>query len=129
MFLIGDRERELAAASLQRHYVQGRLSTDELAHRLQRVLRARDQRDLRTALVGLPPIWRDGHELWQIGRRLRRGAILLLLLAAWLFVSFVLLVAFAVSALSHGVTTAESIAFPLVWLGATVLVWRAGSRA
>ncbi len=49
---ISDAEREQAAAELTEHYVQGRLTTEEHAERLDQVWAARTRGEL-------PPIFRD----------------------------------------------------------------------
>ena len=51
---IGDAEREQAAAELAEHYVQGRLSTQEHADRLDRVWAARTRAELRSPFRDLP---------------------------------------------------------------------------
>ena len=54
MALIGDRDRDHAAARLKQHYLRGRLSLEELTERLEVALTARRDRDVRVALSGLP---------------------------------------------------------------------------
>lgn len=128
MSLISARDRESAAGALRRHFVSGRLTTDELGERVRAVFQARSRDDLRQALEGLPPAWRDGDELRRVGLLVRRSAIVAAVLAAWLFVSFLLLFVFAIAAIAHGVTTGEVFGFLVVWLAVTVLAWRAGRR-
>jgi Domain of unknown function (DUF1707) len=127
--LIGDHERERAAVALQRHYLHGRLSADELGERVRLVLRARNRRDLGAAFAGLPPAWLDGEELRRIGSSARRAARLFALTLVWLVVSVVLLIAFVASAIAHGLTTADAIGYPVAWLAVTALAWRARRRA
>jgi hypothetical protein len=129
MTLVGTGEREAAAAQLRRHYLAGRLSLDELDRRLQAALAARSDRDLRDALQELPPSWRDAGEIRRIGRLALRLAVRASLAAIWLLLSFVLLVAFTLTAVVHGVTAGDAVGFPLAWLLATALVWRAARRA
>lgn len=129
MGLVGNADREAVAAQLRRHYLTGRLSVDELDGRLRVALVARSDRDLRDALRELPPPWRDGREIRRLGRSAYRVAVRASLVALWLLLSLVLLVAFALTALAHGITTGDAIGFPLGWLVATVLVFRAARRA
>jgi hypothetical protein len=129
MAFVGDRERENAAAVLQRQYLHGRLSLDELAHRVELALHARDSRDLRAALRGLPSPLFDGDELRRLARTARRGAVLALLWSAWLLATVVLLATFAVTAVVHGVSTGDAVGFPGAWILATALVVRASRRA
>jgi hypothetical protein len=127
--LVSARDREVAAVALRRHFVSGRLSTDELGDRVRAVFQARSRADLRQALEGLPPAWRDGDELRRLGLVVRRGAILAVLATLWLIFSFLLLLVFAVTAIAHGVSTGGSLGFFVVWLAVTILAWRVGRRA
>ena len=68
---IGDAEREQAAAELGEHYVQGRLTADEHAERLERVWAARTRADLGPLFRDLPG--RYGPPLPTPARRHRRG--------------------------------------------------------
>ena len=121
MTLVGDRERERAAAELQRHYLHGRLSVDELSERAALVLRARSRMELGEALRDLPYSW-DG--IRAAGRTAVRGAMLLALTGVWLVFSFVLLVAFVLALIVHGPSLGEAIGFPAVWIAASYLLWR-----
>jgi len=129
MALVSAHDREAAGVALRRHYVSGRLSPDELGERLQLALGARTRRELGSALAGLPPLWRDRDELRRIGRAARRGVVWAALTLVWSAISLVLLVAFAVSAIMHGLTAADTLVFPLVWLGATLAAVHLGRRA
>jgi hypothetical protein len=51
---VGDAERQAVVAELQRHYVAGRLDSDELSERLDQALAARTVRELRIPLRDLP---------------------------------------------------------------------------
>ncbi|WP_395658582.1 DUF1707 domain-containing protein [Nocardioides sp.] len=51
---IGDADRERAAAELGEHYVQGRLTTDEHAERLDRIWAARTRGELAPVFTDLP---------------------------------------------------------------------------
>jgi len=129
MGLIGDGDRARAANSLRRHYVQGRLSVEEFADRLDVALRARSDSDLRPALDNLPAPWQNLHEVVvpaarEASRAVGRAVALLALLAVWTLFSIVLLVAFAAALLMDGPSLAEVVGFPLVWLLATYGLWR-----
>jgi len=119
----------MAAVALQRHFVNGRLSLEEFGERVRLALQARDGRELRRAFVGLPPAWQDRDEIRRVGRLAKRGAVLALVALIWLFVSTLLLIAFTVTAIAHGVTVGDAIAFPLAWLAATLLAWIVARRA
>ena len=129
MRLIGDRERERVAAALQRHYLQGRLSVDDLSERTDLTLRARSDRDLRQALRDLPATWRDLEEVVAPAARtaanaVARAGLLLALVTVWAFASFVLLCVFAIAALIHGLSFGEAVGFPLAWLAISYGFWR-----
>lgn len=127
--LVGTRDREAAAAALGRHYVLGRLSLEELEARLKLAVGARTSSDLDEAALDLPPRWLDGEQLRRIGRFARKTALLAVLTAVWLTLSFVILLGFVIEALIHGVSSGDALAFPLVWLAVTFCTWRVGRRA
>src|SRR4051812_14202115 len=130
MALVGTADREVVVAELRRHYLAGRLSWEELDRRLQAAFVARSDRDLRRALRELSPLWRNRDEVRRVGRLALRVAVRASLFASWLLFSLVLLIVFvALTALAQGLAGSEALAFPLVWLLATVLVWRAARRA
>jgi Domain of unknown function (DUF1707) len=52
----GDADRQAAVAELQRHYVEGRLSSDELGERVAQALAARTFGELSAPLADLPPL-------------------------------------------------------------------------
>lgn len=129
MALVGDRDRDRAAMSLRRHYLQGRLSADELAERTELALRARSDRDLRVALRDLPPPWRTFEEVIvpaarAASRTAARAAVLLALMSFWSIASVVLLLAFVVALLVNGPSLSEVVGFPLVWVGLSYGLWR-----
>jgi hypothetical protein len=127
--LVGDRERDRATHELQRHYHEGRLTTDELAQRLEAALHARSGAQLRSALRDLPA-WRWGESgtIRQSPVRLLRNAALVVgAVVMWLFVSAGLLIAFIAWLIANGPGLAGLLVFPLVWLGTTWLLWN-GSR-
>jgi hypothetical protein len=127
--LVSTRERESAAAALRRHFETGRLSLDELTERVGLALEARDARDLRRAMRGLPPTWRDGEELRRVARDARRRAVTAVVTGLWLVVSLILLVALASDAANDGVTAGTAIGYLVAWLLVSALAWRARRRA
>lgn len=122
--LVGDPERDLAASALRRHFVQGRLSTDEFAHRVERVLHARSRTDLASAMDGLPFVWEDlPAGVHAAARRVRRGArrarFFFALVRVWFKVNLALILAFAV---------AVAVGAPLgTTLGVVVAAWALAS--
>lgn len=126
--LVGDRERDRATTELQRHYREGRLTTDELAQRLEAALRARSGSQLRSALRDLPAWrWTETGTLRSPVRLLRNAALVVAATAMWLFVSAGLLIAFIAWLVANGPGLAGLVVFPLVWLAVTWLLWN-GSR-
>jgi hypothetical protein len=127
--LVGDRDRELAAAALRRHFVHGRISTTELADRVDLTLRARSRRDLDTALAGLPMVWEDlPAGIHDTARRVRRGVrqarLLFALVRAWSKVNLALLAALGIALLVGapvGTTLGAAVA---AWALATIAFWR-----
>ncbi len=133
MALVGDRDRDRAATSLRRHYLQGRLSADELAERTELALRARSDRDLRGALRDLPPSWRDFEDVVvpaakAATRTAARAVVLLALMSFWSLASLVLLLAFVVALVVNGPSLSEVVGFPLLWAGLTYGLWRLWQR-
>jgi Flp pilus assembly protein TadB len=132
--LVGDHERDRAANELQRHYREGRISTDELAQRLETALRARDAGQLRSALSELPGAWRGADPesvraaLRSPARALRNAAILAGTAALWVFWSVGMLVAFVAWLAANGPSLAALLVFPLLWVAASWLLWNAGKR-
>lgn len=120
MTRVGDRERERTALTLKRHYVEGRLDDRELSERLELVLHARSRRELRIALRQLPR-WDDVERLTL---QARHGLLVVVLAAVWLMLSATLFVAFLVWVAAHGATLGGLIAFPLVWLVLSGLLYR-----
>lgn len=122
--LVGDPEREQAANALRRHFVHGRLSTGELADRLDAALRARTRSDLAAATAGLPPIWWDlavgaYGARWRVRRGVRRARVFLALVRAWFKVNLALVLAAGI-ALIVGAPAAPTI-------GAVVAAWAVAS--
>ena len=126
--LVGDPERDRAANELQRHYREGRLTTDELAQRLETALRARDGAQLRVALKDLPAWWSDRAALRSPVRLVRNAAIVAAAAMVWLFSSFALLTAFVAWLVTNGPSLGGLLVFPLLWLALTWLLWRSSGR-
>jgi Domain of unknown function (DUF1707) len=100
--LVGDRNRELAASALRRHFVHGRLTTAQLADRVDLALRARTRGDLIVAMAGLPLVWEDlPAGVHAATRRVRRGVeraqFFFALVRVWLKLNLALLLAVAVA--------------------------------
>jgi Flp pilus assembly protein TadB len=120
--LVGDQERERAALELRRHYSDGRLTTDELAQRLETALRARSGAQLRSALTDLPAAGFQSPV-----RMIRNAAIVAGTAVIWLFWSVGMLVAFVAWLAADGPSLAGLLVFPLLWLGLSWVLW-SGSR-
>lgn len=128
MTRVGDPERGRAAEALRRHYVAGRLTEDELARRTELALGARDRRDLRAALVELPPPWLQLEEtvlpsLRSARETVRHGAVVVSAFVAWLVLSVSLLVLLVAVAADDGASLVL-LAFPVAWLVATFVLYR-----
>jgi hypothetical protein len=126
--LVGDPERDRTAHELQRHYREGRLTTDELAQRLETALRARDGAQLRLALKDLPTWWSEWAALRSPVRLVRNAAIVAAAAMIWLFSSVVLLIAFVAWIVANGASLAGLLVFPLLWFALTWLLWRSSRR-
>lgn len=127
--LVGDPERDRAASELQRHYREGRITTDELAQRLETALRARDGAQLRLALRDLPAWrWSDWAALRSPVRLVRNAAIVAAAAMIWLFSSLALLIAFVAWLVANGPTLGGLLVFPLLWFALTWLLWRSSRR-
>jgi hypothetical protein len=124
MALIGDRERERAAALLGRHFASGRLSVEELSARLETALTARRDRDLRVALTDLPRARLEG--AW---RSARRAAFVLALWTLWWVGSVILLAGFVASVVAKGLSLWVAAVFAGVWVAGTLGVRRATRRS
>jgi hypothetical protein len=120
MTRVGDRERERTALALRRHYVEGRLDDTELSERLELVFRARSRHELRIALRQLPQ-WSDVEHL---AERARHGALVAVVTVVWLMLSTTMFVAFLLWVAVHGATLGGLVAFPVVWLVLSALLYR-----
>ena len=128
MRLVGDRERERTAEDLRGHYLDGRISEDELADRLHAALHARTRLDLLVAARHLPG-YTPLHLLFGAPARaastaIARAALLVVLAGVWLAGSFVLFVVFGATVLVHGASTGTLVGFPLVWVLMNWALWR-----
>ena len=123
MILVGDGDRERVAASLRRHYVEGRLSEGELADRLELALRARTRTELLVAARALPgAVWEE--LVLPPARAVGRAVLLVALAAVWSVLSLLLFLVFAVTVVVHGATATTLAGFPLVWALMTWMLWR-----
>jgi hypothetical protein len=127
--LVSTTDRDGTAEALRRHYVNGRLTLDEFSDRMRIALKARRGWELRRALWGLPPVWRDADEVRRIAREAKRRIVMAVVAMLWVFASLVLLLSFGMSALVHGPTTGDIVAYPVAWLVVTALAWQARRRA
>jgi hypothetical protein len=119
MALIGDHDRERVAAVLKSHYLRGRLSVEELGERLEVAFTARRDSELRLALRELPAAEGLRSGLDAMWRATRRAAFVAAVWTLWWAASLVLLVGFVVSVLVQGLSPANAIAFPALWLVCT----------
>lgn len=124
---VGDPERERAAATLRKHYVEGRLTLEELTDRTGRALTAGSRADLRSALSDLP-LLPNPRELVEQGKTALRaaahGVAIVLFTGLYLFFSATLLIVLAVTLLAQGASAALLLSFLLVWLLPTYLLTR-----
>jgi hypothetical protein len=130
---VGDHERDRAAASIQDHFVKGRLSLDDLGTRIDLALHARTRSELRAALHGLPAQWQRSNELLAAGASVvHRGARLLAFFAtaaAWAVCSFALTIPFAVMLLAVGPSAALAAVFVALWGAMSFALWRPWFRS
>lgn len=125
MALVGDFERERTVASLRRHFVEGRLSLEDLGARAELALAARSRADLRAALRDLQAPWHDG--VGRAASAARRGirlAALLVLAGAWAVLTLAIAIAFAVTLAVFGSSLAVVAAFTAVWAALSFVLWR-----
>jgi hypothetical protein len=120
--LAGDRDRERAAQALRRHYADGRLDEDDLAARLELVLRARSRWELAYALRRLPRVE-------QAVERARHGLVVATMAAVWLMVTVALVVGFVAWVAAQGASLGAFAGFGVPWLVLTVLLHRRTVRS
>jgi hypothetical protein len=138
MYLVGDADRDRGLAFLRRHYAEGRLTFEELTDRVEAVARARTTAELRLALRDLP----GGRALSTftprvvalaqapaasaLAHRVARIAIAMVLAAAWLFGTLLLLATLGVAIVIAGLSAGLAAAFVLPWVAMSWLFWRLG---
>jgi hypothetical protein len=127
MALIGDHDRDQAAARLKQHYLRGRLSLEELTERLDVALTARRQKDVRVALSGLPAFrLRSGFdEAW---RAARHTAFVVAVWSLWWAASLVLLIGYVASLVTQGLSLTIAAVFAALWISATLAAKRVVRR-
>ena len=119
--LAGDRDRELAARALRRHFVDGRLSIPEFARRVELALRARSHADLAPAGV------HDAARRVRGGiRRVRR---FFALVRVWFKLNLVLLLAFGIALAIGAPLLTTTGAVVAAWALASLAVWRLWRKA
>jgi hypothetical protein len=83
-----DAERDAAAAALQEHFVQGRLTLDELQERLDSVMAARTHGHLDEIFADMPrlpqPVVTESAEPPVFPARYAAVAIMIIVMAVWL---------------------------------------------
>jgi Domain of unknown function (DUF1707) len=132
--LVGDRDRELAAAALRRHFAHGRLSLAELSERVELTLRARSRADLNRALRDLPMTWEELPAIVQTAaRRVHRGVrgakFFFVLFRVWSRLSLGLALVCGVALVVGAPLTTVLGAFLILWALASFATWRAWRRA
>lgn len=128
MAVIGDRDRERAAALLRRHYVRGRLSVEELTERLELALTARRDGEVRLALTELPPAWLEQAQdarfrLPATWHAFKRAAFVTAVWFLWWIASLVLLTGFVLTVLVRGASLTNGATFAALWLAGTFIAW------
>ncbi len=132
--LAADSDRERVEVALREHYVRGRLTLEEFTDRAGRVLAARSQAELRSALSGLPvlPDVDDiAAPIRSAARVAIRGALLVVVTGAYLLFSLMLLFVLGLTLLFGAASAAVLAVFVAVWLVPTVLLsrlWHAHPR-
>jgi hypothetical protein len=132
--LVGDRDRELVAVALRRHFAHGRLSVAELSDRVELALRARSRDDLNAATRDLPRMWEDlpGIAVALAGRLrhgIRRTRFLLIYIRAWSKISLGLVLACGIALVAGAPPSIVVGAFLIVWALASFATLRAWRRA
>ena len=119
MALIGDRDRDRAAAVLRRHYVAGRLSLEELTDRLEVALTARRQSEVRLAFGELPGALLRSRldDAW---RAARHTAFVIAVWSLWWAASLVLLIGYVASVVAQGLSLTIAAVFAALWILCTV---------
>jgi hypothetical protein len=121
---VGDRDRELAASVLRKHFVHGRLSTGELEERVGLSLQAQSRRDLDRALKDLPFLWDELRVTQRLQRGRTRVRFFFRLVRSWFKVNVLLAAALAVALLVGAPIAASVGAALLAWSIASYAFWR-----
>ena len=116
--LVGDLDRERAAASLREHYAGGYLTLDEFSRRTGRVLSARSRGQVQRALFGL-----SQPSAVDTARSAVRDVVLVVVTGAYVVFSLVLALVLGV-ALLLGASASAFLAIAVVWLVPTYLLVR-----
>jgi len=119
--LVGDPERERAVIALRRHYVEGRLSSDELEKRTAAALAARTRIELRWLQRDLPL------ELGRTIRQAARSAALVAIAGTWFFLTAVLALALVVAEIADPGRD-PAIALGLAWAVMCFAAWSLARR-
>jgi hypothetical protein len=119
--LVGDLERDRAVTSLRRHYVDGRLSFEELERRTAAALTATTRGDLWRLQVDLPLELRR-----TIGKTVRTAA-LGVIAATWFFLTAALALALVVAEVADPGRD-PAIALGLAWLVMCFAAWSLARR-
>jgi Domain of unknown function (DUF1707) len=131
---VGDRDRELAATALRRHFAHGRLSVAELSDRVELTLRARSRDELDAALRGLPKLWEDLPGITvttarRLQRGIRRARFLFVCIRAWSKISLGLVLACGIALVAGAPLSIVIGAFLIGWVLASFATLRAWRRA
>jgi hypothetical protein len=121
VMLVGDPERERAVNTLRRHYVEGRLSSDELERRTAVALAARTRDDLRRLQRDLPL------DLGRTIRQAARTAALGAIAATWFFLTAVLALALVVAEVADPGRD-PAIVLGLAWVVTCFAAWSLARR-
>ncbi len=125
---VGDRDRDLAASALGKHYVSGRLSADELEDRVGRSLQAQTRKDLDKAMKDLPLVWEEFRFAQRVQRGRQRVGFFFRLVRSWFKVNVLLAAALAVALIVGAPIAATVGAALLAWSVATYGFWRLWRR-
>jgi DUF1707 SHOCT-like domain len=132
--LVGDRDREQAAAALRRHFANGRLSLGELSERVELALRARTRADLNRALSDLPLSWEElpaivHNAAHRLRRGVRRTKLAFVLVRVWSRLSLGLALVCGIALVAGVSLTTVLGAFLILWALASFGTWQAWRRA